>query len=372
MSTTGLEGVVVAETRLGRVGGAEGRLAYCGYAIEDLAAHATFEGVCHLLWTGELPRRPGLESLRAAIADSARLPEGVLTIVRSGARHAHPMTVLQAAVAFAAILDPDADDHSPEAEWRKAVRLTAQAVTVTAAIGRLRGDAPPLQPRRDLGLAANLLYMLHGRTPPPTHAKALDTAFILHAEHGMNPSTFAARVATSTGSGMHAAVLAALGTLMGPLHGGAPEGVMRTLQQIGQPERAREWVLRALSRGQRVMGFGHREYRTVDPRVPILRGAAAGLQRRESEWVRVADELQAVMDEEMRRRGKDVYANVDLFSAALYAGLGIEPGLFSNLFACARMPGCTSHIMEQRAAGRVHWPAAQYVGPADRSTTGVE
>lgn len=369
MSTTGLDGVVVAETRLGRVLGDAGRLMYAGYDIEDLAENVSFEAVCHLLWTGDLPGPSDLATVRGRLARELELGPGVLEVVRLGATRAHPMVTLQAAIAAVAFYDPDAPDSSRGAELRKAVRLTAQAVSLSAAIGRLRAGLEPVPARGDLGLAANLLHMLHGRTPTAAHAAALDTAFTLHAEHGLNASTFAARIAADTGADLHAAVAAAVGTLQGPRHGGASEGVMRMLLDIGTPERARPWVRAALERGERIMGFGHRAYRTIDPRVPILEALARRLRESEADTRRleIQDIVRDVMDGEMRRRGKNVHPNVDFFSASVYGTLGIPPDLFANVFACARMPGWTAHIMEQRRTHLFIRPDAEYVGPGRRA-----
>jgi citrate synthase len=370
MTTTGLEGVVVAETRLGRVLGDTGRLIYAGYEIEDLARNASFEEVCHLLWTGELPDAEQLARVRAGFTTALTLAPGIEQIVRLGARQAHPMATLQACLAAAAFFDPDAADASPEAELRKSARLTAQAVAVTAAIGRIRAGHEPMAPDPGLGLAANLLHMLHGTPPSGQRAATLDTAFTLHAEHGMNASTFAARVATATGTDMHAAVAAAVGTLKGPLHGGANEKVMAMLLDIGEPERAEEWVLGALARGDRVMGFGHRVYRTLDPRAPILEDMARKLLDEEGDarWLHISGRIQAVMAEAMKRRDKPIYPNVDFFSASVYYTLGVAPELFTNIFACARMPGWTAHIIEQRRNNRLIRPSATYIGPGTRST----
>jgi citrate synthase len=240
---------------------------------------------------------------------------------------------------------------------------------VTAATARVRAGREPIEPRPDLGLAANLLCMLHGRPASEARAAELDTVLTLHAEHGMNASTFAARVAASTRTDLHAAVAAAMGTLKGPLHGGASEGVMRMLREIGSPGRARAWVESALERGERVMGFGHHHYRTVDPRVRILEAMAGRLLDGESDgrWLEISREIRSAMSAEMLRRGKAVYPNVDFFTASVYFALGIPPELSACVFACARMPGWTAHIMEQRT-GRLIRPDAVYVGPEPRST----
>jgi len=365
MATTGLEGVVAAETRLSRVLGEAGRLTYAGYEIEDLAEHATFEETCHLLWSGRLPGRAELDRLTQRLREAAPVDARVLEIARMAAKSSHPMAVLRTAVSALAHFDPDAEDGSAPAHERKAIRLTAQAVTMTAAIARFRAGLDAVAPHPQLGLAANLLYMLRGEPADAVEARTMDVAFVLHAEHGMNASTFAARVAAGTLTDMHSAVVAAIGTLKGPLHGGANEGVMRMLQQIGTPEAADGWVRAALERGERIMGFGHRVYRTLDPRAPLLRAMAERLleRRDDAPWLRISERVQAVMAEEMERRGKKVYPNVDFFSASVYFTLGVPLELFPNLFACARMPGWTAHIMEQQKNNRLIRPSAQYSGP---------
>jgi citrate synthase len=289
----------------------------------------------------------------------------VLETLRMAARTAHPMALLRTGVSNLAHYDPDAEANDAAASERKAVRLTAQAVTLSAAIARFRAGLDAVPPRPDLGLAANFLYMLNGKEPDALEARTMDVAFVLHAEHGMNASTFAARVVMGTLSDMHSAVVAAIGTLKGPLHGGANEGVMRMLLRIGTPEAADAWVRAALARGERVMGFGHRVYRTLDPRAPLLKRMAERLLQRggDAPWLRVAERVQVVMAEEMTRRGKKLYPNVDFFSASVYYTLGIPLELYTNIFACARMPGWTAHIMEQLQNNRLIRPDAEYTGP---------
>jgi citrate synthase len=365
MTTKGLEGVVAAETRISRVLGDEGRLTYAGYEIEDLAEHCSYEEVCHLLWHGSLPDRTALAALVARLHAAAPVGDPILEIVRMAPRSAHPMAVLRTAISALGQYDPDGEDNSAEAGLRKAERLTAQAVTVSAAIARLRDGHNAVRPHPELGLAANFLYMLRGTVPDATEARTMDVAFVLHAEHGMNASTFAARVAAATMTDMHSAVVAALGTLKGPLHGGANEGVMRMLQQIGEPATADAWVRAAIARGERIMGFGHRVYRTLDPRAPLLKRMAEQLLdgRGDARWLRISEQVQSTMRELMDARGKKIYPNVDFFSASVYVTLGIPLALFTNVFACARMPGWTAHIIEQQTNNRLIRPDADYTGP---------
>jgi 2-methylcitrate synthase len=365
MDSRGLDGVVAAVTHLSRVRGVEGRLTYAGYEIDDLARNASFEETCHLLWHGTLPNRDQLDGITRELRQSAFLDPHVLEIIVAASPHAHPMSVLRTAVSAAGVYDPEGEDTSVAATLRKGVRLTARAVTMTAAIGRCREGRTPIAPRDDLGLAANLLYMLRGTPPDEVEARTLDVAFVLHAEHGMNASTFAARVAAATLTDLHSAVVAAIGTLKGPLHGGANEGVMRMLMQIGSEDNAADFVRAALDRHERIMGFGHRVYRTLDPRAPILQSMAERLQERtgDSTWLRISERVQETMRLEMERRGRQVYPNVDFYSASVYYTLGFPMELFPNIFACARMPGWVAHIMEQQRDNRLIRPGSEYVGP---------
>ncbi|HEU5209492.1 MAG TPA: citrate/2-methylcitrate synthase [Longimicrobiales bacterium] len=374
MSAKGLEGVVAAQTRISKVMGEEGRLIYSGFEIDDLARNTTFEEVCHLLWYGELPGRADLDRLRSELVQGAGVDERVLGVVRAAPQNTHPMATLRTAVSALAFSDADAEDMSPEASQRKAIRLTGQVVTLTAAIDRLRKGRDPIAPRADLGLAANLLYMLTGEDPDSDAERIIDAALTLHAEHGLNASTFAARVTAATLADMHSAVTSAIGTLKGPLHGGANERVMRMLFEIDRPENADRWVTDALARGEKIMGFGHRVYRALDPRAPILKELAGRLNARggETRWLDISEQVQQVMAREMQARGKKIYPNVDFFSASVYYTLGIEMDLFTNIFASARMAGWTAHIMEQWQDNRLIRPRAEYIGPERREVVPIE
>jgi citrate synthase len=370
MAGSGLEGVVVAETRLSRVDGERGTLVYAGYSIEELAEHATFEEVAYLLWHGDLPDREALDRLRHQLAGAATLPDHVLDLIRAAPTGAHPMAVLRTAVSALGLHDPEADDLTRAASLRKAVRLTAAVAAMTAATARLRAGQEPVEPRTDLSLAGNLLYMMNGEEPDDHETRTMDAALTLHADHGFNASTFSARVTIATLSDLYSAVTAAIGTLKGPLHGGANERVMRMLEDIGTPEAAEEWVRSALDRNEKIMGFGHRVYRSLDPRAPILRRLGEDLGS--STWFRISDRVQEVMREEMERRGKKVYANVDFYSASVYEKLGVPTELFTNIFACARVAGWTAHILEQLEDNRLIRPKARYVGPENLSVIPIE
>ncbi len=374
MGSRGLEGIVAARTTLSHVDGEQGRLVYGGYEIEDLAEHATFEEVCHLLWFGDLPTTPQLEALRGQLTRGASVPEPVLDLVRAAPGGAHPMSTLRTAISALGLYDPDAEDGSADATLRKSIRLTGQTITLTAAIDRLRRGRDALAPRPGLSLAGNLLFMLHGEVPDPLAERIIDAALILHAEHGMNASTFAARVTAATLSDLHSAMTSAAGTLKGPLHGGANEQVMRMLLEIGTPDAAGAYVRDKLAAGEKVMGFGHRVYRTTDPRAPILKRLAERLERQggDTRWLEISARIQETMRQEMESKGKRVYANVDFFSASVYYTLGIPLDLFTNVFACARMAGWTAHVMEQYADNRLIRPASEYVGPQGRTVRPIQ
>ena len=374
MSAKGLEGVVAAQTALSHVYGEEGRLVYSGYEIEDLAENVTFEEVCHLLWFGELPNQKQLEDLRRQIAESADVDPKIIDICRMADKDDHPMATLRTATSALSFFDPDAEDNSAEANQRKAIRMTGQVVTITAAIERVRNGQEPVAPRKDLKLADNFLYMLRGKEADALEAQIIDVALTMHAEHGLNASTFAARVTAGTMSDMHSAIAAAIGALKGPLHGGANEQVMSMLQKIGKPETAEQWVRDALGRGDKIMGFGHRVYKTMDPRAPILKRLAEELNQKtggKSQWLEISEIIQRTVREEMDKKGKKIYANVDFFSASVYYTLGIPKDLFTNIFACARMAGWTAHIIEQHKDNRLIRPQSEYTGPANRKVTPI-
>lgn len=356
----GLRKVVAGQTAISSIDGERGVLAYRGIDIHDLAEHSSFEEVVFLLHEGRLPDAAELSRLGERMAAERDVPEPVLEMLRALPTGAHPMDALRTAVSALGSFDPDARATDEAARRRLALRLVAQAPTLVAAIERLRRGQALVAPDRGLGQAASFLYMLAGARPEPTAEKAMDTALVLHADHEFNASTFAARVAASTLADMHGAVTAALATLQGPLHGGANEAVMRTLEQIGALEKVEGWVRQALAEKRKVMGFGHAVYRTEDPRATHLRrlsravGEAAGQRL----WYDLSDRVEAVV-----RRDKGLYPNVDFFSASLYHVLGIPTDLFTPVFAASRMAGWTAHVLEQWANNRLIRPESEYVGP---------
>jgi citrate synthase len=373
----GLEDTIATSSAICYVDGDRGVLAYCGYDIHDLARHATFEEVCYLLWHRRLPTRAELGDLQSQLAGARALPESIIRLMRSlpagdpstGSGSPRPgsggdsMDALRTLTSALAHYDPDVHDASPQANYRKAVRLTAQLGTLVATLGRVNAGTGPIQPDPVLGHAANFLYMLTGERPSAAETRAFDVALILHADHELNASTFAARVAAATLADMHSAIVAAIATLKGPLHGGANADVMRLLLEIGAtsaPERAEEVVRGKLARKEKIPGFGHRVYHTEDPRATDLRQMSRDLGQRAGQpvWFDMSQRIEALVKGE-----KKLNANVDFYSASTYYALGIPIDLFTPIFAVSRVSGWTAHVLEQYANNRLIRPRADYVGP---------
>jgi citrate synthase len=365
----GLEGVVAAETRLCDLDGKNGRLAYAGYDIEDLARRATFEEVAHLLWHGELPAGAQLDKITLGLIAAREIPRELVEAFRLMPKATDPMRVLQAAVAMLGMHDPDATDNSREANLRKAVRLTSQLATAICAHHRVRSGHEPIRPAPDLSHAANFLYMLSGKRPSAVVAKAFDASLTLYAEHELNASTFTTRVIVSTQSDMHSAVAGGVGALKGPLHGGAGEAVMRTLLEIGELSNVDAFSDRALAEKRRLMGFGHRVYTAGDPRAAILRGMAeeACRQSGQFKWYEIAVKLHARIN-----AAKKLIPNVDFYSAPLFYSLGIPVDLFTPVIAAGRIAGWTANIIEQHEDNRLIRPRGDYVGAARRAFTPLD
>ncbi|HEV8473544.1 MAG TPA: citrate/2-methylcitrate synthase [Methylomirabilota bacterium] len=360
----GLEGVVAAETRLCDLDGKNGRLAYVGYDIDELARLATFEEVAYLLFQGELPKAAQLDSLTVTLTVARDIPRAVLDAFGLMPKDTDPMRVLQAAVAMLGMHDPDATDNSHAANVRKAVRLTAQVATAICAHHRIRSGQEPVPPAAGLGHAANFLYMLTGQRPGQAAVKAFDASLTLYAEHELNASTFTARTIVSTNSDLHSAVAGGVGALKGPLHGGAGEAVMRTLIEIGEPSNVDAFTEKALAEKRRLMGFGHRVYKAGDPRAAILKGMAedACKQSGQFKWFEMAVKLH-----ERIGQAKGLIPNVDFYSAPLFYSLGIPVDLFTPVIAAGRIAGWSANIIEQHDDNRLIRPRADYVGPGRRA-----
>jgi 2-methylcitrate synthase len=358
--TKGLEGVVANETRIGDVRGQDGQLIYSGYDINELAGKATFEEVIYLLWNNRLPNRSELNELKRHLASERELPQQVIEFLQTTPRTALPIDVLRTAVSMLGLHDSTVPiDQSQEANYRRAVSLTAKVGVIVAYYHRARTDQelPPV--RTDLSEAAHFLYLLDGREPSEKKAKTLDVAYVLHAEHGMNASTFSARVTVSTLTDVYSALTAAIATLKGPLHGGANEGVIHMLLEIGSPENVDAYLVRALAEKRKIMGIGHRVYKVLDPRAPILRDMAVQLTAElgEPKWIEMSERIASIMTEQ-----KGLHANVDFYSATVYYSLGIPTDLFTPIFAISRTAGWTAHILEQLADNRLYRPLSEYTG----------
>jgi citrate synthase len=359
--------VVAAQTRISDVDGRRGRLFYAGYDIADLAAHATFEETIYLLHHLELPTADELARSVATLRAESVLDPLLVELIGSLAQRTGPMTTLRTAVSAAAALDPE--DDAPEANLRKAYRLMAKTPQMIATYQRLRTGADAIEPRDDLGMAANFLYALTGKQPDPQVARDFDVVLVLYADHTLNASTFAGRVAAATLADMYAAATAAVATLQGPLHGGAIEEVREMLEEIGAPDRAPDWVRARLAARQKIMGFGHRVYKTWDPRATVLREIAERLGRQfgETRWYETSVRVQETVMEE-----KTLYPNVDFYTASVYSALQLPPDLYTPLFAASRMAGWTAHIREQYADNRLIRPDSEYIGPEPRKWRPLE
>jgi citrate synthase len=366
----GLEGVIALESELSSIDGQKGELIYRGYNINDLAEGASFEEVVYLLWNGSLPTQDELDTLRSELRSERALPAPVLDILRHAPDDAHPMAVLRTAVSSLALYDQEADTMEPAANRRKAARILAQIPTVIAAFDRLRKGHDPVSPLDHGSMAKNFLYMLNGEEPGDAAERVFDACLVLHADHGLNASTFTGRVIGSTLSDLYSAVSGAIGALKGPLHGGANREVMRMLLEIDeQGADPAEYVKQKLADGERVMGFGHRVYKTMDPRAAILKDMVHELSEEEGEmkWYEYSMAILETMQGE-----KGIDPNVDFFSASTYYQLGLDPDLFTPIFALSRTAGWTAHLIEQWADNRLIRPRAQYVGERDRTFVPIE
>mgnify|MGYP001479129451 CR=1 FL=1 len=366
----GLTGIYLERTQSSFIDGVEGKLLYRGYNIHDLAAQSTLEEVVYLLIYGQLPTSEELSDLDRFLRDNRDLPEEIYALLGS-MKSAAPMDVLRTAVSALGALDPEVDDNSLDAVRRKGLRLTAQAPTIVCAHNRIRNGLEPIKPQHYLTHAGNFLYMLHGEEPDPEATKLLDTDFIVHAEHGSNASAFAARVTASTLADLHAAIVTGIATLKGPLHGGAAESVMRMAMEIGEPERAADYVKGVLSKGGRVMGFGHRVYKAEDPRARHIRELSRGLGEKlgEPKWFQI---LQALVEAMKPYQARGIFVNVDFFAGSVYHLMRIPEDLFVPIFALGRIPGWTLQVMEQYENNILIRPLLYYEGPKDLEYIPIE
>ena len=369
MGKGGLEDVVAADSSVCFLDGKEGRLIYQGYDIHDLAKHSTFEEVVYLLWFGRLPNKPELDKLNKDLQKNRRLPDDVVKMMKMLPKKALPMEVLRTIVSMLSMYDEDPENNDREHTIRKAVHLTAQIPTIIAYWDNIRNGKEVLAPLEDCNLAANFLYLLNQKKPDELSAKSLDIALILHADHELNASTFAARVAAATETDMHSAVTAAIGALKGPLHGGANQEVIKMLLTIGDPKDAEGYIKQQLADRKKIMGFGHRVYKTEDPRAFHLRKMSEELGKvtGDSKWFEMSRTIEQTVFNE-----KHFYANVDFYSASVYYMLGIPIDLFTPIFAMSRISGWAAHVLEQHANNRLIRPRAEYTGPTNLKYEPIE
>ncbi len=365
----GLEGVVVARSRLCSIDGHNGILIYSGYDVGDLAEHSSYEEVCFLTLHGRLPLREEMDEFVADLVAHRELSDETDSVVDMLATHAAPMEMLRTAVSSDSFDDPDKDSNAADANIRKATRLIAKMPTMVARYHRRRLGLEPIPPDPSLSHAANFLHMLNGEPVSEAAAKTFDVALILHADHEMNASTFTARVIASTLSDMHSAITGAIGALKGPLHGGANEQVMRLLQSIPADASVDDEIRARLDRKERIMGFGHRVYKTWDPRAVILKrfSKQLGEEVGDPRWYDMSEQIEHTVVAE-----KGLYPNVDFYSASTYHYLGIDTGLFTPIFAMSRVVGWAAHVIEQHADNRLIRPSSEYVGPSARVYEPIE
>ncbi len=365
----GLEGIIAAHTRLSDVQGEAGKLIYCGYDIDELAGKVTFEEVIHLLHHNHLPNLKELKEYKERLAACRELPAGVIEIIQTLPKDTPPMHAIRTAVSALGCFDTTSDDDSMDAQRQKAIRLIARIPVITAYFHRARNGKSLLPPDHTLGEAANFLYLIDGEKPSAEKEKTLDLCYVLHADHGMNASTFSARVTIATLSDMYSAITSAIGTLKGPLHGGANEGVIKMLQEIGSLDKVDAYVAECLEQKKKIMGIGHRVYKTLDPRAPHLKRMAQILSAKlgEPKWIQMSDRIAELMLQK-----KNLHANVDFYSATVYYSLGIPTDLFTPLFAISRTSGWTAHVLEQLADNRLIRPQSVYTGPTGLKVIPIE
>jgi citrate synthase len=357
----GLEGIVANSTGLSDVLGDKGQLIYAGYDINELAGKVSFEEVVYLLWHGHLPNKKELAEIERDLRTRRELPKGVITFLETAPKKANPMDVLRTAISMLGLYDTELEeDINVDKNRIRALHITAKIGVIAAYFHRARNNKPLPPIRQDLGEAAHFLYLLNGEEPKAEAVKTLDVAYVLHADHGMNASTFSARVTIATLTDMYSAITSAIGTLKGPLHGGANEGVVHMLLEIGSEENVEPWVNEQLSQKKKIMGIGHRVYKVLDPRAPHLRDMAIRLcaELGDAKWIRMSEKIAGIMKER-----KGLNANVDFYSATVYYSLGIPTDMFTPVFAIARTAGWTGHVLEQLADNRLYRPLSEYTGP---------
>jgi citrate synthase len=369
-ATKGLEGIVAAQTYLSDVRGDVGELIYRGYDINELAGNIGYEETVYLLHYGKLPNRTELDQLKAKLAGYRQLPQGVVDLIQSLPKDTVPMNALRTGISALGCFDATAEDNSKESLEEKALKIIAQIPIVTAYFHLYRQGKPLVESRSDLGEAANFLYLINGGNEADSESvDTLDMCYVLHADHGMNASTFASRVTIATLSDIYSAITSAIGTLKGPLHGGANEAVIRMLQEIGSPENVDTYIQDCLDNKKKVMGIGHRVYKVLDPRALKLRKMVLKMGEKvaDPKWIQMSDKIAEIMLHE-----KGLHANVDFYSASVYYSLDIPIDLFTPIFAIARTSGWSAHVLEQMADNRLIRPQSDYIGPEGLTVTPID
>ena len=355
----GLEGIIANESKLSNVQGLEGKLCYLGYTIDDLVEHTSFEEVIYLLHNGKLPNRSELDGLISKLKADRNLPDGIIDFLKNAPKDAGPMDVIRTGVSMMGLYDTKGDHQNRNLNEDRAIAIIAKIPLIVAAFHRFRQGLEIVEPREDLSEAAHFLYLINGEVPSKDAAKTLDVAYILHADHGMNASTFSSRVTVATLSDMYSAITSAIGTLKGPLHGGANEGVIQMLEEIGAEDAVDAYVEGKLERKEKIMGIGHRVYKVLDPRAPHLRKMAIKLTEElgDPKWINMSERIA-----EMMKDRKGLNANVDFYSATVYYSLGIPTDLFTPIFAISRASGWTAQVLEQLDDNRLYRPLTDYTG----------
>lgn len=369
----GMEGMIARESTKSFVDGTKGYLAYHGIPIQQLAENSTFEETCYLLLYDALPNEQQLADFKQRLKQYREIPDFTYDVIMGMPMYStHPMAAVRTAASTLSFGDESAEEDTPEALERAGIRLIAKMGTIAAAIGRARNDLEPVRPRFDLDYGANFMYMYLGEEADPLFSKVMDIILLLHADHGCNASTFTSIAAASSMSDMYSSVVAGICSLKGPLHGGANERVMHMLDEIGEADNAEPYILNAIAKKKKIMGFGHRVYKAYDPRAEILQGYADQITAKSGteKWLEMARIIEKVMIDKLGRKG--IYPNVDFYSGTVMASMGIEPAMFTPIFAIGRTPGWVSHILEQRADNRIFRPRFVFVGPMDADYVPME
>ncbi len=359
LAAKGLEGIIANESKLSNVQGQEGKLSYLGYTIDDLVENTSFEEVLYLLHRGQLPNRGELDALTSTLRANRNLPQGIVDFLKSSPKDAGPMAIIRTGVSMLGLYDQRGEHQNRKLNEERALAIVAKIPLIVAAFHRCRQGLEIIEPRDDLSEAAHFLYLINGEEPSDDAAKTLDVAYILHADHGMNASTFSSRVTIATLSDIYSSITSAIGTLKGPLHGGANEGVIQMLEEIGSEDAVDSYVEGKLERKEKIMGIGHRVYKVLDPRAPHLRKMAIKLTAElgDPKWINMSERIANIMKER-----KGLNANVDFYSATVYYSLGIPTDLFTPIFAISRASGWTAQVLEQLDDNRLYRPLTDYIG----------